>query len=87
MILIHKMTLGQSKSSIYYNEFMETLTLFVRVCVCVHMCTLSGTQLFATLWTADHQASLSMGFFTQEYWTRLPFASPGYLSNPGIQFA
>ena len=32
-----------------------------------------------------YQASLSMEFFRQEYWTRLPFPSPGELPNPGIK--
>ena len=31
----------------------------------------------ATLWTAAHQASLSTGFSRQEYWSGLPFPSPG----------
>ena len=44
---------------------------------------LSRVQLFATLWTIAHQASLSMGFPRQEYWTGLPFPSPGDLPNPG----
>ena len=26
-----------------------------------------------------------MGFFKQEYWRGLPFPSPGYLPNPGIE--
>jgi len=38
---------------------------FSRVCLC------------ATLWTAAHQASLSTGFSRQEYWSGLPFPSPG----------
>ena len=46
---------------------------------------LSRVQLFATLWTIAHQASLSMGFPRQEYWTGLPFPSPGDLPNPGIE--
>ena len=33
-------------------------------------------QLCATLWTAAHQAPLSMGFSRQEYWSGLPFSSP-----------
>ena len=41
--------------------------------------------LFATLWTVVHQTPLSMGFSRQEYWRGLPFPSPGYLSNPGIE--
>ena len=31
------------------------------------------------------QAPLSMEFFRQEYWNGLPFPSPGYLPNPGIE--
>ena len=34
-------------------------------------------QLFATPWTIAHQAPLSKGFFRQEYWSGLPFSSPG----------
>ena len=34
-------------------------------------------QLFATPWTVAHQAPLSMGFSSQEYWSGLPFPSPG----------
>ena len=42
-------------------------------------------RLFATPWTAAHQAPLSMGFSRQEYWSGLPFPSPGGLPNPGIE--
>ena len=38
----------------------------------------------ATPWTIAHQASLSMGFPSQEYWSGFPYPSPGYLPNPGI---
>ena len=41
--------------------------------------------LFATQWTLAHQASLSMGFSRQEYWSGLPFLPPGYLHNPEIE--
>ena len=40
---------------------------------------------FATPWTADHKAPLSMRFSRQEYWSGLPFPSPGDLSDPGIK--
>ena len=40
---------------------------------------------FATPWTVAHQAPLSMGFPRQEYWSGLPFLSPGDLPNPGIE--
>ena len=36
-------------------------------------------------WTGAHEASLSMQFSRQEYWNRLPFSTPGDLSNPGIE--
>ena len=40
---------------------------------------------FATLWTAAHQAPLSMGFLREEYLSGLSFASPGDLPKPGIE--
>ena len=39
----------------------------------------------ATPWTVARQAPLSMGFSKQEYWSGLPFPSPGDLPNPGIE--
>ena len=39
----------------------------------------------ATLWTVARQVPLFMGVSRQEYWSRLPFASTGHLSNPGIE--
>ena len=46
---------------------------------------LSRVQLFATPWTVAYQAPLSMGFSRQEYWSELPFPSPGNLPDPGIK--
>ena len=46
---------------------------------------LSRVWLFATPWTVDYQAPLSMGFSGQGYWSGLPFPSPGDLPNPGIK--
>ena len=46
---------------------------------------LSHVLLFATLWTVACQAPLSMGFSRQEYWSGLPFPSPGDLPDPGIE--
>ena len=48
---------------------------------------LFSTELCPTLgtpWTVSCQASLSMGFPRQEYWSGLPFSSPGDLPDPGI---
>ena len=46
---------------------------------------LSRVHLFATPWTVAQQAPPSMGFSRQEYWSRLPFPSPGDLPHPGIE--
>ena len=46
---------------------------------------LSHVQLFATPWTVACQAPLYMGFSRQEYWSKLPFPSPGYLLDPEIE--
>ena len=45
----------------------------------------SCVWLAATLWTVAHQALLSMELSRQEYWSRLPFSSPGDLPNPGTE--
>ena len=47
---------------------------------------LSPVKLFATPWTVACQASLSMGFSRQEYWSGLPFPPPGYLPDPRMKF-
>ena len=46
---------------------------------------LSRVRLFATPWLVAYQASPSMGFFRQEYWSGLPFPSLGDLPDPGIE--
>ena len=38
-----------------------------------------------TPWTVARQAPLSMGFSRQEYWSGLPFLSPGDLPDPGTK--
>ena len=40
---------------------------------------------FATPWTVVHQVPLSMGFSGQEYWSGVPFPTPGDHPNPGIE--
>ena len=46
---------------------------------------LSRVQLFVTQWSIAYQAPRSMGFSRQEYWSGLPFPSPGDLPDPGIE--
>ena len=54
--------------------------------VCVwKCCLLSCIWYFVIPWTVAYQAPLSMEFSRQEYWTVLPFPSPGDLPEPGIE--
>ena len=45
--------------------------LYMCVCVCVYARALSGVQLFATPWTIVYQASLSIEFSRQKYWSKI----------------
>ena len=54
--------------------------------LCVIVQSLSHVQDFATPRTVAQQAPLSMGFSRQEYWSRLPFPSPGDLPDTGIDY-
>jgi hypothetical protein len=49
------------------------------------MLLLSRVRPFATPWTVVDQAPLRIGFSRQEYWSGLPFPSPGDLRDPGIE--
>ena len=60
-------------------------THFLNLKVKVKVNSLNRVRLFATPWTEAHQASPSMGFSRQEYWSGLPFPSPGDLPDPGIE--
>ena len=53
----------------------------------VRLCSVTSlvSQLFAMLQTIACQAPLSMGFSRQEYWSGLPFPSPGDHPSPGIK--
>ena len=51
--------------------------------MCVHAQSVSDSS--ATWWAVTHQASLSMEFPKQEYWSGLPFPSPGDLPDPGVE--
>ena len=46
---------------------------------------LSRVWLFATPWTAAHQAPLSMGFSRQEYWSGVPLPSPAICNYTGVK--
>ena len=53
--------------------------------ISLYMIYVYHVQLFVTPWTVARQAPLSMGFPRPEYWSGLPFPSPGNLPNPGIE--
>ena len=55
------------------------------LCVYYTCQSFSRVQLFASPRTVARQASLSMEFSRQKYWSELPFPSPGDLPNPGIK--
>ena len=63
--------------------YSYSLTISI-IIIIIFMC-FSRVQLFVTPWTVVHQASLSVGFSRQEYWSGLPFPPPGYLLDPGIK--
>ena len=49
------------------------------------MKSLSHVRLYENPWTVAYPAPLSMGFSRQEYWSGLPFPSPGDLPKTGIE--
>ena len=55
------------------------------LCKLVQWKSLSYVQLFMTPWIVARQATLSIEFSRQEYWSGYPFPSPGDLPNPGIE--
>ena len=50
------------------------------------MCSVAQSRpTFAAPWTVVHQAPMPMEFSRQEYWSGLPFPTPGNLSDSGIE--
>ena len=70
--------------SLLFNMLSRLVITFLPMSK-VKVKSLSRVQLFATPWTAAYQASSFMGFSRQEYWSGLPFPSPGDLPDPGIE--
>ena len=69
------------------SKFLDSLFLeCIYICMYISvLCLLNHVQLFATLWSAAHQAPLSMEFSRQEHWSRFPFPPPGGLPDLGIK--
>ena len=72
-----------------FQNLLKLVTCINTICDYIHCCCCClVTELCPTLvnpWTVAHQASLSMGLSTQEYWSWLPFPSPGNLPDPGFE--
>ena len=66
------------------SQSTEYSSLCYAVCVCVCVC-VSRSVVFETPWAVAHQASLSMGFSRQEYWSGLSCLPPGNLPDPGVE--
>ena len=71
---------------------LPNLLLLILLFVCVpfyffYFCHQVMCDSFANPWIVAFQALLSMEFSRQEYWSGLPFPSPGNLPNPGIKHA
>ena len=72
--------LGFTCFSIIYSEVIFVQDERYEVCK-----SLSCVRLFETPWTVAHQTPPSRRFSRQEYWSGLPFPSPGDLPDPGIE--
>ena len=68
--------------SLLLESLQTLLTSHILPCMLSHF---SRVWLFATPWTAAHQAPLSMGFSRQDYWSELLCSPPGDLPSPGIE--
>ena len=68
--------------AIFYNGWKQMI-LYMYNSVCKTR--VSHVQLSVTPWTVARQAPLSMEFSRQDYWSGLPFPSPGDLPDPGIE--
>ena len=75
-----------SSTTVWKHQFFGTqLSWWSDSHTLIEVKSLSRVQLFVTPSTVDYQAPPSMGFSRQEYWSGLPFPSPGDLPNLGIE--
>ena len=73
---------------VYIYDFFSFLIVLFQKNQNWYLCcaqSLSRVRLFMTTWTVAREAPPSMGFPRQEYWSGLPFLSPGDLPDPGIE--
>ena len=67
-----------------FGEQHLWLLPFTLTCCCCLVTSIVADP-FVAPWTVTHQDPLSMGFSRQEYWSGLPFPSPGDFPDPGIK--
>ena len=73
------------KKKSFFKEEMSYQVMKVIGEPCMHAQLLTHVQLFAIPRTIAQQTSSSTGFTKQEYWSGLPFPSPGGLPDPEIE--
>ena len=66
------------------TSFQKIKLLNMCACTCM-LRSFRHVRFCAAPWTAAHQASLSMGFSRQEYWSGSPCSPPGDLPDPGTE--
>ena len=74
---------GKRKRGLQRVRWLDAITDSMDMKVKVK--SLSRVRLFVTPWSVAYQAPPSMGFSGQEYWSGLPFSSPGDFPDPGIE--
>ena len=68
------------------NCFTPVKILFLSICVCVYVCSVSqACMTLCDLVNCSPPGSSVYGFPRQEYWSGLPFPTPGNLADPGIK--
>ena len=83
-IALTRWTFDDKVMSLLFNMLSRLVITFLPRSK-VKVKSLSRVLLFEIPWTVVYQASLSMGFSRQEYWSGLPLPSPGDLPDPGIK--
>ena len=82
IILVPK---NEKKTWVKHMDFKWNKESIRKFCHFFHvMCPVAQLCLFRASWTLAHQAPLPMGLPRQQYWSGLPFPSPGDLPHPGI---
>ena len=80
-IMLREVSQTEKTNTVWYHSYVESKAENKELYVCVFSC----DWLFVTPWTVARQASLSIGFSRQEYWSGLPFPPPRNLPHPGTE--